>query len=119
VCDNWNREDEGVWEFRGGWRHFVYSRFMSWVAIDRGLRLADKRSFPADRSKWLAARDTIYEKVMDKGWDPKRKVFVQAYGWSACRKATATGPGSISRSRSSPSGSAISFTRTAAPSWNG
>ena len=76
-------QDEGVWEVRGGRRHFVYSRFMSWVAIDRGLRLADKRSFPADRAKWLAARDAIYEEVMDKGWDPKRKVFVQAYGSDA------------------------------------
>jgi len=79
----WNRADEGVWEVRGGRRHFVYSRFMSWVAIDRGLRLADKRSFPADRAKWLAARDAIYEEVMDKGWDPKRKAFVQAYGSDA------------------------------------
>ena len=42
------------------------------MAIDRGLRLADKRSFPADRAKWLAARDAIYEEVMDKGWDAKR-----------------------------------------------
>ena len=73
VCDNWGREDEGVWEVRGGRRHFVYSKFMSWVAIDRGLRLADKRSFPADRARWLAARDAIYEEVMDKGWDAKRQ----------------------------------------------
>jgi GH15 family glucan-1,4-alpha-glucosidase len=83
VCDNWNRPDEGVWEVRGGRRHFVYSKFMSWVAIDRGLRLADKRSLPADRAKWLAARDAICEEVMDKGWDPKRRVFVQAYGSDA------------------------------------
>jgi GH15 family glucan-1,4-alpha-glucosidase len=83
VCDNWRREDEGVWEVRGGRRHFVYSKFMSWVAIDRGLRLADKRSFPADRAKWLAARDAIYEEVMEKGWDPNRRAFVQAYGSGA------------------------------------
>ena len=50
VCDNWPREDEGIWEVRGGRRHFVYSKFMCWVALDRGLRLADKRSFPADRA---------------------------------------------------------------------
>ena len=50
VCDNWGREDEGIWEVRGGRRHFVYSKFMCWVALDRGLRLADKRSFPADRA---------------------------------------------------------------------
>jgi GH15 family glucan-1,4-alpha-glucosidase len=83
VCDNWTREDEGVWEVRGGRRHFVYSKFMSWVAIDRGLRLADKRSFPADRAKWLAARDAVYEEVMAKGWDARRRAFVQAYGSDA------------------------------------
>jgi GH15 family glucan-1,4-alpha-glucosidase len=83
VCDNWRREDEGVWEVRGGRRHFVYSKFQAWVAVDRGLRLADKRSFPADRAKWLAARDAVYEEVMAKGWDAKRRAFVQAYGSGA------------------------------------
>ena len=88
MCDNWGREDEGVWEVRGGRRHFVYSKFMCWVALDRGLRLADKRSFPADRAQWLAARDAIYEEVMDKGWDAKRGAFVQAYGSDALDAST-------------------------------
>jgi GH15 family glucan-1,4-alpha-glucosidase len=83
VCDNWARADEGIWEVRGGRRHFVYSRLMCWVALDRGLRLADKRSFPADRARWLRARDEIYEEVMHKGWDPQQRAFVQAYGSSA------------------------------------
>jgi GH15 family glucan-1,4-alpha-glucosidase len=83
VCDNWNREDEGIWEVRGGRRHFVYSKLMCWVAIDRSLRLADKRSFPADRARWLKVRDEIYEEVMTRGWDPRRQVFVQAYGSDA------------------------------------
>jgi GH15 family glucan-1,4-alpha-glucosidase len=80
LCDNWHREDEGVWEVRGGRRHFVYSKLMSWVALDRSLRLADKRSFPADRTRWLKVRDEIYEEVMTRGWNPDRKAFVQAYG---------------------------------------
>ena len=83
VCDNWKREDEGIWEVRGGRRHFVYSKLMSWVALDRGLRLADKRSFPADRARWLKVRDEIYEEVMAQGWDPSRQAFVQAYGSDA------------------------------------
>ena len=83
LCDNWNREDEGIWEVRGGPRHFVHSKVMSWVAVDRGLRLADKRSFPADRARWLKARDNIYEEVMAKGWDPQQQAFVQAYGSNA------------------------------------
>jgi GH15 family glucan-1,4-alpha-glucosidase len=80
VCDNWQREDEGIWEVRGGRRHFVYSKIMCWVAVDRGLRLADKRSFPADRLRWLAVRDQIYEEVFKKGWNEKRQAFVQSYG---------------------------------------
>jgi GH15 family glucan-1,4-alpha-glucosidase len=80
VCDNWQRPDEGVWEVRGGQQHFVYSKLMCWVAVDRGLRLADKRSFPADRDRWLIVRDTIYEEIMTKGWDSKRQAFIQHYG---------------------------------------
>lgn len=80
VCDNWHREDEGIWEVRGGRRHFVYSKLMCWVAVDRGLRLAEKRSFPADRARWLRCRDEIYEEIMQKGWNPDRGAFVQHYG---------------------------------------
>ncbi len=80
VCENWERADEGPWEIRDARRHFVFSRFMCWVAIDRGLRLADKRSFPADRGRWYRVRDAIYEDVMQKGWDPQQRTFVQAYG---------------------------------------
>jgi GH15 family glucan-1,4-alpha-glucosidase len=57
---------------RGGRRHFVYSKFTCWVALDRGLRLADKRSFPADRAVWLKARDAVYEEVMARGWSASR-----------------------------------------------
>ena len=88
LCDNWQNPDEGIWEVRGGRRQFVYSKVMSWVALDRSLRLADKRSFPADRARWLKVRDAIYEEVMVKGWDPKRKTFVQAYDADALDAAT-------------------------------
>ena len=62
TCGGWwtgcattgSERDEGIWEVRGGRRHFVYSKLMCWVAVDRALRLADKRSFPADRARWLA-----------------------------------------------------------------
>jgi len=79
VCDVWQEPDEGIWEVRGGRRHFVYSKVMCWVALDRGLRLADKRSFPADRERWMKARDAIYEEVMKKGWNREKKAFVQSY----------------------------------------
>lgn len=79
LCENWQQPDEGIWEVRGGRRHFVYSKLMCWVAMDRGLRLAEKRSFPADRARWLAVRDQIYEEVMTKGWSTTRQAFVQHY----------------------------------------
>lgn len=80
VVDNWQQPDEGIWEVRGGRQHFVYSKLMCWIALDRGLRLADKRSFPADRGRWMTARDTMYEEIMQKGWSPTRRAFVQSYG---------------------------------------
>jgi GH15 family glucan-1,4-alpha-glucosidase len=79
VCDNWKRTDAGIWEVRSGQQHFVYSKLMCWVALDRGLRLAEKRSFPADRERWLKARDSIYQEIMDKGWSQSRQAFVQHY----------------------------------------
>ena len=80
VCDNYHRTDEGVWEVRGGKQHFLYSKLMCWVAIDRGLRLADKRSFPADRDRWIKTRDSLYDEILEKGWSEKRQAFVQYYG---------------------------------------
>ena len=80
VCDHWRQPDEGIWETRGGRQHFVYSKMMCWVAIDRGLRLAEKRSLPADRARWARARDEIYLDVMNKGWCQERNAFVQHYG---------------------------------------
>ena len=80
VAEHWNQPDEGLWEVRSGRHDFVFSRLMCWVALDRGLRLAEKRSLPANRNKWLAERDAIYGEVMDKGWDPKGRAFVQRYG---------------------------------------
>ena len=79
VCAHWQQPDEGIWEVRGGQRHFVYSKLMCWVALDRALRLADKRSFPADRARWLSARDEIYEEIMARGWSEDLQAFVQSY----------------------------------------
>jgi GH15 family glucan-1,4-alpha-glucosidase len=80
VCDNWQRQDEGIWEMRSGRQHFVYSKIMCWVALDRALRLANRRGFPADRGRWLGERDLIYEEIMSKGWNRERQAFVQYYG---------------------------------------
>jgi len=80
VCKNWHRADEGVWEVRGGKQHFLYSKVMCWVALDRAIRLADKRSFPSNREVWLKTRDNIYEDIMKNGWNEDLQAFVQYYG---------------------------------------
>jgi len=92
VCTNWQRKDEGIWEVRGGQKHFVYSKMMCWVAIDRGIRLADKRSFPSDRDYWIKIRDYIYEEIMSKGWNRNRQAFVQCYGSDKLDAANLTMP---------------------------
>ena len=88
VCDNWRRADQGIWEVRSGPQHFVFSKLMCWVAVDRGLRLADKRSFPADRNRWLQVRDEIYEDIQAHGWSEKRQSFVEYYGSESLDAAT-------------------------------
>jgi len=80
ICENWRLPDAGIWEMRNRQEHFVYSKVMNWVALDRGLRLADKRALPGNRTRWLSERDTIYEEVMTKGWNEKRHAFTQFYG---------------------------------------
>jgi GH15 family glucan-1,4-alpha-glucosidase len=83
VCENWQRPDEGIWEVRGGARQFLYSRVMCWVAIDRGIRLAQRRSFPAPLAKWLEVRDRIYRDIYQNFWDEELKCFVQHKGSKA------------------------------------
>ncbi|KAJ2920788.1 hypothetical protein H1R20_g16305, partial [Candolleomyces eurysporus] len=74
------RFDSSIWEVRDMKRNFTYSKVMLWVAIDRGLRLADKRSLPCpNRNKWLEARDTLYEDIMHKAWNKEERFFGQSY----------------------------------------
>ncbi len=80
VCENWARPDEGIWEIRGPQREFLYSRVMCWVAIDRAIRLAGKRSFPAPLVKWHHHRDAIYRDIYENFWDEDLKSFVQSKG---------------------------------------
>jgi GH15 family glucan-1,4-alpha-glucosidase len=79
LCDHWDQPEEGIWETRGGRKDFTYGRFQCWVALDRAVRLAERRGRPADLSRWRAARDQIYAQVMQRGWNPKRSAFTQHY----------------------------------------
>ncbi len=80
LCENWDQADEGIWETRGGQKEFTYSRLMSWVAIERAIRMNRARGLPGDIVRWLAERDRIYNQIIQKGWSAERGAFVQHYG---------------------------------------
>ncbi|MFJ8635662.1 glycoside hydrolase family 15 protein [Streptomyces sp. NPDC093568] len=77
VCEHWDQPDEGIWETRGGRKKFLYSRLMCWVAIERGIRMANRRGLPADLPRWQESRDLIYRRIMSRGWSETRQAFVQ------------------------------------------
>jgi GH15 family glucan-1,4-alpha-glucosidase len=80
VCEHWDQPEEGIWETRGGRKDFTYGRLMCWVALDRMIRLAGELGRPADLGRWRTERDLIYAQIMEKGWNPQRRAFVQHYG---------------------------------------
>lgn len=77
---NWDRPDEGIWEVRGGRKHLLHSRLMSWVAFDRAIRLAQKRSLDAPVEQWLETRGKINDNILANFWDEELQSFVQAKG---------------------------------------
>lgn len=80
VCLNWRRPDHGLWEIRQAERPYLSSRVMCWVALDRAIRLAQRRSLPAPLVRWLDVRNEIYRSVFDEFWNPRKKAFTQAPG---------------------------------------
>ena len=77
---NWRRQDEGIWEVRGGAREFLHSRLMCWVAFDRALRLAQKRSLSGPFDLWRQTRDEIRNDIFTNFWNDRLKSFVQSKG---------------------------------------
>jgi GH15 family glucan-1,4-alpha-glucosidase len=82
VADNWQLPDRSIWEVRGPEQHFTYSKLQCWVALDRAIRLAQKRSLPA-HDRWRGERDRIYEAIMTKAWNEERQAFTQYFGSDA------------------------------------
>jgi alpha,alpha-trehalase len=80
VARRWTEPDEGIWEVRGGRRHFVSSKVMAWVAVDRAIRLARARSLPADLDRWTALRAAIRRRVERDGVDPSSGALTQSLG---------------------------------------
>ncbi len=83
VCETWQSEDVGIWEMRGETHHFLHSRLMCWVALDRAIRLASKRSLPAPFARWDNTRQAIYTDIWDNFWNEERGHFVQYKGGTA------------------------------------
>lgn len=88
ISKNWRRKDEGIWEVRGGRQEFLYSRLMSWVALDRASRIARRRSLPSPLLQWHDVRDEVYREIYERFWDHERGAFVQYKGSKTLDAAT-------------------------------
>ena len=80
VCAHWHEKDAGIWEVRGEGRHFVYSKVMCWVALDRGIRAAEQMQLDADLPRWIVIRDQIRADILINGYDTQLGAFTQSYG---------------------------------------
>ena len=79
----WDQPDDGIWEVRGGRKHFTHSKVMAWVAFDRAVRSAEEFGLDGPVTHWHDIRDTIHKQVCEKGFDPTQNSFVQSYGSAA------------------------------------
>ncbi|MEU1216780.1 glycoside hydrolase family 15 protein [Streptomyces sp. NPDC005790] len=77
---HWDEPDEGIWEVRGPRRHFVHSKVMAWVAVDRTIKLIESGDAEGPLERWLQLRDDIHRDVCERGYDPERNTFTQSYG---------------------------------------
>jgi alpha,alpha-trehalase len=74
----WMEPDQGIWEIRGDPQHFLYSKLMCWVALDRAIRMADLLGVDDSRvAGWVSARDEVRRAVLDRGWSEQAKAFTQ------------------------------------------
>ncbi len=79
----WDQPDDGIWETRGGRKHFTHSKVMAWVAFDRAVRSAEEFGLDAPLNHWRIVRDRIHDEVCDRGFDTAQNSFVQSYGSTA------------------------------------
>jgi GH15 family glucan-1,4-alpha-glucosidase len=76
----WEKPDEGIWEVRGGPRHFVHSKVMAWVAFDRAVRTVEEHGLDGPVEHWREQRDRIHAEVLERGFDAELGSFTQSYG---------------------------------------
>ncbi|MEU3708125.1 glycoside hydrolase family 15 protein [Streptomyces anulatus] len=77
---HWEEPDEGIWEVRGPRRHFVHSKVMAWVAVDRTIKLVESGDVEGPLERWYQLRDDIHRDVLERGYDKERNTFTQSYG---------------------------------------
>jgi GH15 family glucan-1,4-alpha-glucosidase len=82
VADRWSAPDEGIWEVRGGSRHFTHSKLMAWVAADRAVRSVERFGVEGPVAEWRILRDEIRADILRNGYDTARGTFTQYYGSS-------------------------------------
>src|SRR5215472_17076665 len=78
----WEQPDDGIWEVRGGRRHFTFSKLMAWVALDRTVRDAERLKFEAPFESWRKLRDRMHAMICEHGFDSERNTFTQSFGGS-------------------------------------
>ena len=80
TAGHWRGPDSGIWEPRSAEKQYVHSKVMAWVALDRGARIATELNLPGDAERWGREAAAVHAEVLERGWDPARQTFVQAYG---------------------------------------
>ncbi|MBH5391060.1 glycoside hydrolase family 15 protein [Bradyrhizobium diversitatis] len=80
LAEVWDRPDHGIWERRGQPKHYVFSKVMTWVAFDRGIKSAETFGFKAPLLHWRTLRDAIHRDVCNRGFDAEENAFVESYG---------------------------------------
>jgi GH15 family glucan-1,4-alpha-glucosidase len=80
AAARWKEPDQGIWEMRGEPRHFLYSKLMCWVALDRAIQLADQIGAQDRVSRWAGIRDEIKSAILEQGWNDRVHAFTQSFG---------------------------------------
>ena len=79
ACELWQSPDSGIWEVRGGPYHFVHSKLMCWVAVDRGIKMAQKLGHKKNLEHWRKTAQDIRDEILTRGWNSQRRAFTQHY----------------------------------------
>lgn len=80
IAEQWHKPDQGLWEMRGDPQHFVHSKVMSWVALDRAVKTVERTRLEGPLDRWRAVRDEIHAEVCERGWNADKRSFTQHYG---------------------------------------